>query len=710
VPPGLGVVTRQKEQNRLGLNPPANLDNQPFMSQLERMRKSGEGLVQENPARILLIDDDEAFSRVVARFLREQGFDVTSVNSGIEGILVAAEHAPDLVVCDLDMPGMDGYEVLARLRHEAWHADIPVMFLTGQSAPEKVREGMNLGADDYLSKPVDTNELLRAVKARLARARAGRQQQEKQMERATLMFAEVVHDLRDPLFVVFGYTNLLRGGGSQPVGSGECAGAILDRMQQAIGRMQTIVSETLFLAKSKMQRLPFDPSPFDLRVLCEQVIADQDQSARLRFQCGEKECPNIGDPLRLRQALENLLGNALKYSDGEVVLSLERRSSGWAIEVRDHGIGIPEAERARVFEPFFRASNTDGKPGNGLGLSVVKTCVEQHGGRVVLASEPGNGAVFRIELPAMPATNETPTRHSGGFPAKPLPARATAKASSFGDNSAVAAVKPPAKAAHAMDDHRTGGASGEASLLEGIVVDDDPLVRDVLRDLLTCSGEIVVVGEAGSVAQARQLVAQCDPDVVFLDINLPDAKGFELLPHLGPETAVVFVTSAEEYAVNAFDSDAVDYLLKPVTTERLKKALQRVRQRVVTPVSAPGDARLGLDDTFLVKTMSEKKFIKARDVTSVIAYGEYSWVYWHKGKGALLRKALKQWETELPDSQFVRIHRHAIINLAFMERVEKLPSGRLQVYLRDTATPISVSLRLASALNRKLKTFKPSSP
>ena len=98
--------------------------------------------------------------------------------------------------------------------------------------------------------------------------------------------------------------------------------------------------------------------------------------------------------------------------------------------------------------------------------------------------------------------------------------------------------------------------------------------------------------------------------------------------------------------------------------------------------------------------------IEVRDVKSVIAYGEYSWVYWNKGKGALLRKPLKQWETELPDHQFVRIHRNAIINLAFMDRVEKVSSGRLQVHLRDTVDPIAVSLRLAPGLNRKLAAFK----
>ena len=95
------------------------------------------------------------------------------------------------------------------------------------------------------------------------------------------------------------------------------------------------------------------------------------------------------------------------------------------------------------------------------------------------------------------------------------------------------------------------------------------------------------------------------------------------------------------------------------------------------------------------------------EIERIIAYGEYSWVYWQKNKkGALLRKSLKQWQAELPGEQFIRVHRRAIVNLACMERIEKLPSGRMQIHLRDTPEPILVSLRLAPVLNRKLKALR----
>ena len=117
-------------------------------------------------------------------------------------------------------------------------------------------------------------------------------------------------------------------------------------------------------------------------------------------------------------------------------------------------------------------------------------------------------------------------------------------------------------------------------------MDDDPLVRSVMRDLLETASDILIVGEAGTVAQARALAKQQGPEVVFLDVNLPDGSGFDLLPDLKPRASVVFVTSAEEYAVHAFDCEAVDYLLKPVSPERLQQALARVRQRLAAKPAA----------------------------------------------------------------------------------------------------------------------------
>src|ERR1039457_1962034 len=221
-----------------------------------------EAAVKKNPvtavSKILVIDDEESFRQVILKFLAKQGFEAVPAADGQTGVRVAAEMLPDLIVCDLNMPGMDGYEVLATLRRDPKLADIPLIFLTGQSQPSQVRQGMSLGADDYLTKPVNPVDLISAIKARLGRRQAQRQRQEEQMERAMQLFGGIVHDPRDLLFVILGYTGLLRGGKCKAEDGEQGPKEILDRMQQAVLRMQSIISETLFLARSRMQGLPID--------------------------------------------------------------------------------------------------------------------------------------------------------------------------------------------------------------------------------------------------------------------------------------------------------------------------------------------------------------------------------------------------------------------------------------------------------------------
>jgi DNA-binding LytR/AlgR family response regulator len=645
---------------------------------------------------ILTIEDDENFRRAIIKYVGKRGFQVMAAANGHEGLVKALENPPDLIVCDLVMPGMDGFEVLAALRKEDRLASIPVIFLTGRAEPGQVREGMNLGADDYLTKPLDLADLVKAIEARLARRQSEKTREEKQMQRAMQLFSGIMHDLRDPLFVVLGCADKLRVG-AMP------SEKVIEQMYQMIERMQSIVSQTMFLIRSRMQRLPFDLSSFDLRESCRQLLADHEQSRRLRFKCDSGKYPIVGDSLRLRQAMENLLSNALKYSDGIVSVRLRTSMEGYLLEVKDQGIGIPIDEQERVFEPFFRASNVANRPGHGVELAIVKANIEQHGGRISIASDAHKGTTVSIELPASPPKSPpAPAQNMSGHvfeqerSGEDAPSEPDAKSSAIPLQANVESSdrKPQQEVSEEVGGHLTA-----------IIVDDEPLVRGVLRDFLEKSEDITVLGEAGNLAQARLLTKQQSPNVVFLDAVLPDGLGFDLLPDLRTQTSVVFVTSTEEYAVQAFDCEAVDYLLKPVSYERLQKALLRVRKRLAANGKNGLSSNSKLEETFLVKTIDEKRLVKIGEITRILAYGEYSWVYWSKSKGALLRKSLKQWLLELPGDQFVRVHRRAIVNLAAMEHIEKLPGGRMQMFLRDTNDPIRVSLRLSPNLNRKLRTF-----
>ncbi|MEY4388280.1 MAG: hypothetical protein RLY20_3563 [Verrucomicrobiota bacterium] len=248
-----------------------------------------------------------------------------------------------------------------------------------------------------------------------------------------------------------------------------------------------------------------------------------------------------------------------------------------------------------------------------------------------------------------------------------------------------------------------------------LVIDDDEIFGQLVARFL--SNHQFAVTYVPSGADGLRAANEQLPDLVICDMDMPGMDGNAVLAQLRQDArladiSLMFLTgnSAPEQIRAGMNLGADDYLTKPLDADELLRAvkarLARALVRRQRESSPPNDGRLSLDDTILVRTSTEKKLIKVREVKSIVAYGEYSWVYWDKGSSALLRKPLKQWAVELPEQQFVRVHRQAIVNLAFLERVGKPAGGGQQVHLRDTPEPIAVSQRLAPMLNRRLKEFR----
>ena len=260
-----------------------------------------------------------------------------------------------------------------------------------------------------------------------------------------------------------------------------------------------------------------------------------------------------------------------------------------------------------------------------------------------------------------------------------------------------------------------------------LVIDDDDSFRQMIIKFLCKQGFEVVAAAAGKAGVG--LAAETLPDLILCDLVMAGMDGYEVLATLRTDERladipVIFLTGQSEprEVRQGMSLGADDYLTKPVDLGDLlgavkvrlgRRQAQRQRQQKQLEREMKNLGQLQHDQhnpllgSFLVKTTTEKRLVKVGEIERIIAYGEYSWVYWQSDrKGALLRKSLKQWQSELPGEQFVRVHRGAIVNLAAMERIEKLPGGRMQIHLRDTLEPILVSLRLAPVLNRKLKALR----
>ncbi len=225
--------------------------------------------------------------------------------------------------------------------------------------------------------------------------------------------------------------------------------------------------------------------------------------------------------------------------------------------------------------------------------------------------------------------------------------------------------------------------------LKALVVDDEPFARADLAELLAEHGGVCVAAEAASVEEAIRVVAEpgADPDrtpfdVVFLDIQLRGSSGFDLLAHLPGSVPVIFITAHGDYAIRAFEVNALDYLLKPVSPERLAQSIARLQSRHggLQEDGTPSGARLGSSDSVLVRTERSRLFVPVRDICAVSSVGgNYTELCTRDGRRLLARTTLKEWETRLPASGFVRIHRGVIVNA---ERVVEIRSRAAQVTVR----------------------------
>lgn len=236
--------------------------------------------------------------------------------------------------------------------------------------------------------------------------------------------------------------------------------------------------------------------------------------------------------------------------------------------------------------------------------------------------------------------------------------------------------------------------------LTAVVVDDERLARKDLTSMLKAHDNIAVIGQAGDARSAAKLISRLNPDVVFLDIQMPGASGFDLLERADIKAEIVFVTAYDEYALRAFEVNALDYLMKPVSRERLAKTVERL----LTTDAAVGAAgsRMRYDDSLFLRVDDGMRFLKISSIAAISAAGDYTEVVTRGKEGGLTSLSMREWEARLPAGEFCRIHRSTIVNLDCVERVEERPNHTYEVYLAGLDKPFSMSRRYAAAFKHRL--------
>ena len=236
-------------------------------------------------------------------------------------------------------------------------------------------------------------------------------------------------------------------------------------------------------------------------------------------------------------------------------------------------------------------------------------------------------------------------------------------------------------------------------MIKAIIIDDEPPARREMRRLLAEHSDVKVAGEAGDIAVAGGLLLRTRPDVVFLDIQLGKRSGFELLEHIDPETAVVFVTAFDAYAVKAFETSAVDYLVKPVGPDRLTLALERVRDRQSDTGrdTQPASLYSGKRWIFL-DARDHQDFVEIDTITHIEAAEGGTSLYIRDGRVRATTRSLSYWESRLPAGDFVRVHRSTIVNLRHVEKVEEWFQYSYRLTIAGYKGPVVMSRRYAARL------------
>jgi signal transduction histidine kinase len=366
---------------------------------------------------ILIIEDDLALLQLTQHGLELDGFHVITALDGAAGIHTAKEHLPDLIVCDLKMPGVGGYDVLRSLRAYEPTSMIPIIFLTGDLNPRTQREGMELGADDFLTKPIDLPKLLAAINSQLqkyehlkAAQLAEQRNLEQARQRLSLMIA---HELRTPLMAIDMVQEMLSMGWEGL--SRDEVELLLVSLRKGTRRLNHLIEQMVLLTQVETGVLNYSLiTQFGMGIRLGELLNNAIELAR-RFDTRRQDAEIIikeqtadltvrCDPSSLQHALAEIISNAMTFSppNGTVLISQWLRDNEYWITISDRGRGMTQQEKVLAMQDFQQIDRESREQqGIGMGLPLSKRIVEVHKGRLEINSVPDKGTQVVIVLPAI---------------------------------------------------------------------------------------------------------------------------------------------------------------------------------------------------------------------------------------------------------------------------------------------------------------------
>ena len=350
--------------------------------------------------RLLVVDDEAVIRELFGIQLRREGYAVSMADCAQQALEMLAAERIDLVLLDMKLPDMSGLDLLQKLRQTYSILDLPVIIISGAGHRDDIVAGLQSGANDYLTKPIDLG---------IARARVQTQLSLRHLKEINDKFSRIAgHDLKKPVILMLDMARQLQKSNARQDLSAGDLDATLSLLIEAGQYMQQLIESLLELRNTHNGHMTLTRLPTDFGAIVRQAVTRNMGYAKgkgigLRMEFTTELPPLLADDLRLMQVLDNLVGNAIKFSPAATQITVRtRRADGHILcEVADQGPGIAPDERSKLFVEYARLRNkpTGNETSTGMGLSICREMVTLHGGEIGASDNPGGGTIFWFRLP-----------------------------------------------------------------------------------------------------------------------------------------------------------------------------------------------------------------------------------------------------------------------------------------------------------------------
>lgn len=370
-----------------------------------------ESQINRSDYKILIVDDVVSNVLLLKILLSNEKFQVCTANNGLQCIEMTKKEHPDLILLDVMMPDMNGFDTAVVLKKDETTKDIPIIFLTALNTPQDLVHGFQVGASDFLTKPFNKEELVMRVTQQISLVAAKRIIEKQNAElRATLnnrdkMYSVIAHDLRSPMASIRMVLNLVVASTSKET-VGEELYNLLDQANRESEEVHDLLDNLLKWTKSQTGRLNVVKQELDLHDIIPGVVEifeaiAQTKNIKLDLQPSQEELKVEADNDMLKTVVRNFLSNAIKFSpaDSSIEIIMGREGDFAKVSVRDHGVGIAQDRIGSIFHKGETTYGTGGEEGSGLGLQLCQDFARKNGGDCVVESAEGQGSTFSVLIP-----------------------------------------------------------------------------------------------------------------------------------------------------------------------------------------------------------------------------------------------------------------------------------------------------------------------